>query len=232
MLVVQEGQVNSREGLAVFREALQRGMHFKVKSTAIDLPRDVQAVYGSVRFCELAMGREVTPECYPEWTRPFWHREIVTVRTAHNGRLTVITPHSELNFCKPAWTYKAGVAFFSKRGETYAGFPAYAPFYLSTVVRFVREWRLYVADGEVWAGGQYQGTSARCPDIPPSVQIPSGWCGTIDIGELATGELALVECHHPYACGWYGENEEQNLYVDWMIAGWDWMKQQPHTRGA
>jgi hypothetical protein len=63
------------------------------------------------------------------------------------------------------------------------------------------------------------------PDFFPrwlNIDWPKGWCGAADFGRLSSGEIALVECHHPYACGWYGE--DHSAYVIWVVEGWKMMQ--------
>jgi hypothetical protein len=60
----------------------------------------------------------------------------------------------------------------------------------------------------------------------PTVDIDfprSDWCGCIDFGVLDTGEIALVESQHPFACGWYGPVIDFKIYIDWIIAGWKFL---------
>jgi hypothetical protein len=33
--------------------------------------------------------------------------------------------------------------------------------------------------------------------------------------------MALVEANSPYACGWYGKQDD--LYVEWLVKGWDFL---------
>jgi len=47
----------------------------------------------------------------------------------------------------------------------------------------------------------------------------------VDFGSLLSGELALVEANHPFACGWYGPREQDHLYFGWLASGWKYMKE-------
>lgn len=75
-----------------------------------------------------------------------------------------------------------------------------------------------------WLGGWYSGVDEEdCPRAPElGIDFPIGFCGAVDFGILSTGELALVECHPPYACGWYGMDNQ--LYIDWLVSGWEYLK--------
>lgn len=32
-----------------------------------------------------------------------------------------------------------------------------------------------------------------------------------------------IEAVRPFACGWYGEKEDDQLYFQWLVDGWDYM---------
>ena len=99
-------------------------------------------------------------------------------------------------------------------------------YWCSEVVKFVNEWRYYVAAGEVVTTGWYDGEDENKPAPELPVDWPSNFSGAVDFGELEDGTIALVECHAPFACGWYGEDGEH--YVRWLIDSracreWWWM---------
>ena len=39
------------------------------------------------------------------------------------------------------------------------------------------------------------------------------------MGETEYG-ITLVEAHHPFSCGWYGSQQEEDLYIKWITNGW------------
>ena len=89
------------------------------------------------------------------------------------------------------------------------------------------EWRIYVTDGKMLAHYWYDGSDwDNEPEMPafPEVIIPKGWCGSIDMGILTTGEFALVECHMPYSVGWYGGLSVAGIYEEFSRKGWEYMK--------
>lgn len=154
---------------------------------------------GSVEFVEGAFsGIAPKPDFYPKWAADHLHREIET-RTV---------------FVKDANKYK-GMDTFVKE------------VHISEPVTFVDEWRYYVANGQSICNWWYQGNHDDCdkephgPELP--MDIPVGWCGSIDMGRLDTGEFALVECHHPYAIGWYGEMVNARDYFAFMVSGWQYL---------
>jgi hypothetical protein len=74
----------------------------------------------------------------------------------------------------------------------------------------------------VLTGEWYSGDEINMPDSPAlDIMIPNDYFGALDFGRLRSGELALVEANSPYACGWYGKNNE--IYVDWLIKGWNYL---------
>ena len=166
---------------------------------------------GTVDWCDLFLPKEKTvPDYYPEFLKDHLHRKIW--RTDKWPMMSGI-------FVKPADRHKRYNGFLSlggflkkKRG----------PHWCSDIVHFTNEWRYYVADGKVLAGEWYDGDDINTPDAPElNIDIPADYCGALDFGTLSTGEFALVEANCPYACGWYGKQNE--LYVEWLIKGWEYL---------
>lgn len=151
---------------------------------------------GSVEFVESVIGAQ-KPDFYPDWTKSAWHRRI---------------EKTELKFVKSASRYKGFEAFTDS-------------VYLSSPVDFVDEWRHYCINGVSRCSWWYQGNDATCdndPNGPPlPFDLPAGFCGAVDIGKLASGEIALVEVQHPYSIGWYGEQSDAQLYLEFLLAGWE-----------
>ena len=94
---------------------------------------------------------------------------------------------------------------------------------VSEPVTFVQEWRYYVANGRVVTTGWYIGHDDDEPAPDLGIEWPDGFSGAVDFGRLDDGRMALVECHAPFACGWYGERHED--YARWLFESWtsrDW----------
>ena len=121
-------------------------------------------------------------------------------------------------FVKSAEFYKAWPAKIVKKGEKLPD----GKLLISDVVEFVQEWRYYVANGEVLATGWYDGSDEDEPAPDLNIKWPKHFCGAVDFGRLSTGEIALVESQHPYACGWYGDDHK--AYIEWLIKGWEYMQ--------
>lgn len=150
---------------------------------------------GSVEFVESVIGPRL-PDCYPFWTCLHWHRRIERRRA----------------FVKSATSYKRREAFVDQ-------------VYLSDPVEFVDEWRHYVVGGVSLCSWWYAGDEDTC-DVDahgPGLlfEVPSGFCGAVDIGRLVDGRIALVEVGHPYAIGWYGDRADAAAYVAFLIRGWE-----------
>jgi hypothetical protein len=173
---------------------------------------------GTVEWCQQAMGWEPVPDYYPEWLREWRHRYFI-----QTDRECV----SEIDwFVKPEWGYKVGPTRIVRAGEMIP-----ARHWISEVVKFTQEWRYYVADGELLAAGWYDGTDEAEPAPVLNIDWPTGWCGAADFGRLDDGRIAVVEVHHPYACGNYLEAEECEAWVMWLELGWQWtMKQKDVLR--
>ena len=121
-------------------------------------------------------------------------------------------------FVKSAAGYKDFTAQIVEKNSPY---PSSGPLVFSEVVQFVQEWRYYVADGCVLTTGWYDGNDEDEPAPDLDIDWPEGFCGAVDFGRLSTGQIALVECQHPYACGWYGDDHA--AYVTWLVEGWKFM---------
>lgn len=175
-----------------------------------NIPNDYIAV-GNVEWCVSVLGKNITPDYYPIFLQNHLFRNVWK---------TDKWPLGEKVFVKPADIYKRFTGFITNGG--YKG-KKRGPYWCSDIVKFENEWRYYIADGKTLCGEWYWGDDINTPIAPElNIDIPTNWCGTLDFGQLSTGELALVEAHHPFACGWYGKNHE--LYVEWVVKGWNYLK--------
>jgi len=210
-IILQPGN-SSRETLKAYCAARSLGVECVCtnRSQYGDVP------VGDVPYCETVMiGQGIAvpkPDFYPVWLARWMKRDRYYVPEG-----TPISVSFRPWFIKPAGAYKTEPARI---------LPAYHPFpqghyVASEVVKFTQEWRYYVADGQVVTTGWYDGDNEDepAPDLP--IEWPSDFCGAVDFGRLDTGEIALVESHHPYACGWYGDDEE--LFLLWLITGWEYL---------
>jgi hypothetical protein len=168
---------------------------------------------GTVEWCEPSFGVH-RKDFYPEFLYKWRGREM---------RRFVGRPEFEYPvFMKDASAWKSG--FVSRVVEPGERVPN-KDWWLSERVDFRNEWRYYVADGSVVTTGWYQGEDEDEPAPKLAVEWPEGFSGAVDFGELACGDMALVECHAPFACGWYGDDHRD--YALWQAVGWeksDWWR--------
>jgi hypothetical protein len=168
---------------------------------------------GSVEWCIQSLGKEITPDYYPEWAKQYLYRKVWKEDKWILGKKL---------FVKPADRYKRFTGFVTtgtykkkKKGRLI----------WSEVVQFTNEWRYYVSAGKILCNGWYWGDEINTPDAPElTIDIPKDYYGALDFGTLKDGTLALVESQHPFACGWYGTQEQDYLYFQWLIDGWSWLR--------
>jgi len=177
-------------------------------------PEDVPEGYipsGNVDWCEKFLPKEKTvPNYYPEFLKDYLFRRVWW--TDH-------WPLGERVFIKPADRHKRFTGLLTTGGYRKK---KKGPYWCSEIVKFTNEWRYYVAEGKILTGEWYDGDEVNTPDAPAlNIEIPETYHGTLDFGTLTTGELALVEAHPPYACGWYGKDHK--LYVEWLVKGWKYL---------
>ena len=204
MIAVQPGY-SDREFLAVLQSGVR---HYRGE------PKEPShTVVGSVEWCERFLDPKPVPDYYPMWARDFMYRHTWRSERWQIGKIV---------FIKPADRYKRFTGFVTKDWGCTG--KQRGPYMVSTPVKFTQEWRYYVAAGEVLTAGWYDGTDEDEP-APTIEMFPEHVYGAVDTGRLSTGDLALVEYQHPYACGWYGDSSDHKKYVDWLIAGWAWLKE-------
>ena len=199
-----------KEESAILTYCILKRIPYKICNKVEDRPEGFIPC-GRVDWCDKFLPPERTvPDYYPYFLKGHLFRKIWKTDT---------WPMEAGIFVKPADRHKRYTGFISiggyrkkKRG----------PHWCSEAVHFVNEWRYYVADGKILTGEWYSGDEVNTPDAPElNIKIPFDYCGALDFGMLTTGELALVEANSPYACGWYGK--QNDLYVEWLVKGWKYM---------
>jgi hypothetical protein len=178
---------------------------------AADVPKD-WVPYGAVKWVDEIMGKQLTPDYYPDFLSS-WVKRKVWKETKW--------PYGSRVFIKPADQHKRFTGFITT--GTWKG-KKRGPYWCSEVVKFINEWRYYISWGEVVAARWYSGDEVNMPVAPPlSIIWPRDYCGAVDFGTLDNGEIALVEANEPYSCGWYGTYSEMEIFSDWIINGWQYM---------
>jgi len=206
-MILQKCERGQREQLQAAMGCTRLGIPWR---TSAEVGIAEECHVGSVEWCQQALRFAPHPNYYPYWLSSFWQRQIFS--SPHG----CVVGYASV-FAKPALAYKTGQAKVYQPGEN---IPPYS--ICSGVVKFVQEWRYYVADGELLAAGWYDGNDEDEPAPDLDIDWPKRFCGAVDFGRIDTGEIALVECHHPYACGNYLEADECEAWAMWLELGWEW----------
>ena len=212
---IQYSDHTSKEASAIIQYCIMERHPYKMVKETKSIHENFIPV-GSVEFCIEYLGVKVTPDYYPDFLKEHLHREVY--RTSE-------WPLNKKVFIKPSDKYKRFNGFITNGGYRKKKKP---PYWCSEVVDFVNEWRYYVSNGEILTGEWYYGDEINTPNAPEiSLNLPEGYCGCIDFGELSNGNMALVEAQHPFACGWYGK--DYNKYTEWIVNGWEYMLKYKET---
>ena len=205
-------QTNStREELVVIKYCITNRIPYKVFKD-IDLIPAGWIPVGSVEWVLKVIGRNITPNYYPEFLKNYLHRNIWFCNT---------WPTQPGIFVKPANRYKRFTGFVTKggyrkkkRGELVC----------SEIVNFQNEWRCYVSNGKILTAEWYAGTDEDMEFPGVGVDWPEGFCGAVDFGILSDSTtIALVESQHPFAIGWYGDSSKDKLYIEFLVTGWKYL---------
>lgn len=208
---IQKEEATSREGVAVHQTCVLEKWPVSIVSRPLDILSSGYIPCGTVEWVLGILGKNVIPDYYPDFLQNYLFRRVWKTEEWPLGKKV---------FIKPADRYKRFTGFITNGGYRKKKKP---PYWCSDVVSFRDEWRYYIANGKVLAAGWYWGDEDKQPD-PPKINIPfpSDYCGAVDFGMLETGEFALVEANHPFACGWYGTDHK--AYSIWLAEGWKWIK--------
>lgn len=166
---------------------------------------------GSVEWVMRIFGRNIIPNYFPDFVSPLLSRKVwKTDKWPLEGNI----------FIKPAEVYKKFTGFIKKKG--YKGKKS-GPYICSDVVTFVDEWRYYICNGIILVAEWYDGQNENSIAPILNIQIPPNYCCALDVGMLESGKVEVIECHHPFACGWYGKTGAKE-YAKWLAHGWKWIK--------
>lgn len=188
---------------------------------------DGDVVAGSVKFVRAALtSHGLTPPTqnpYPVELAPWLHRRVWRVASLGKA-LNLEGPV----FIRPAnrWKVFTGFVADSPNPAQVHGVSRHEPVWCAEVVRFVSEWRAYVARGVVRFVGfaKFGGDRSRTPDhdviraaVKAYASAPSGYA--IDFGVLDTGETALVEANDGFSVGAYDDVPAKD-YWDMIATRW------------
>ncbi|WP_454727911.1 MULTISPECIES: ATP-grasp domain-containing protein [Cupriavidus] len=170
------------------------------------------------------------PNPYPVSLRPWLHRKVKRLPMLRDA-LHELEQGRGACFVKPAdrWKRFTGFVASDPADLRFQGTSKRSPVWVSTPVRFLSEWRCYVAHGEIRAIAlaNYGGDPSVLPDegamrqacaaLQASGEAPAGY--VIDFGVLDTGETALIELNDGFSFGAYG-NVTGDVLLDVMSARW------------
>jgi len=196
----------SKEQMAISITANMDKIPCRIFHNTKDIP-DNWIPCGSVEWCESYIGKRFKPDYYPDFLQDYLHRKVWETNEWILGKKV---------FIKPSDRYKRFTGFVTSGGHKGK---RKGPYWCSEVVRFINEWRYYIANGRVLSGEWYSGDEINAPDAPDlKIDFPSEYCGAVDFGMTDNDQLVLVEANHPFACGWYGKKHE--IYTEWIVEGW------------
>ena len=217
-ITLQQTDFYSREALAIIYVCIRNECSIRSCIYGYDVFDDEIPV-GSVEFVESAIGKSFKPDYHPCWMNEFVIRKTwISTDLPEIGDCMVFKPNDKYKL------FDATTIEFMK--EELNGSKE---FFCQDLVNVENEWRIYVSDGKVWNCSWYKGPDED-KEFDQNVltkiidKIPEGWYGTIDMMETNNG-IELCECHHPYAIGWYGNSCENEKYFDFIIKGYDYLKE-------
>jgi hypothetical protein len=208
---IEKSHINSCEAKIISLYCLKNNLK---KEFLVEPKFDENTIsFGSVDFCEKFYGMNFVPNYYPEFlnrfiSRKIWQANILPIKYV---------------FAKPYDKYKRFSGKILQRFvrgapecvfmEEYRG-----PYWLSEIVEFSKEWRVYVANGKILAQYFYLGEEEDIPPPKVKVKFPNNFCGAVDFGML-NNRIELIESHHPFAIGWYGGFSEGEKYIEFLKTG-------------
>ena len=187
-----------------------------IKIHYFDKPEQVPTDFipaGKIDWVTGVLGHIPIPDYYPTFLQHLLYRKVWRADSWPLQRDIFIKP-----FDKPK-RFQAKITTGTYKGKKKG------PYWCSEKVVFNNEWRHYVVNGRIVYIGWYDGNDDDA--VPPLFDesiIPSDWCGVIDMGMLSTGEFALVEAAEPYSIGWYGKLSEGEIYANFLIEGWKYLR--------
>lgn len=213
IFALQHGD-KSQEAIAIHKTCILKNLGTVKYHKTLNTVSPNSIPCGSVEWCEAFIDGNIIPDYYPLFLVGFLNRRVWS---------SYAYPACEKKFIKPSDSYKRFTGHVTDGGYFQKYDP---PYWISDVVEFTNEWRYYVSNGKVLASGWYNGDEVNMPEAPElDIFIPKNYCGALDFGTTKENpdKLTLVEANHPYACGWYGKDDE--AYLKWIVDGWKYMKE-------
>lgn len=220
--IYHQKNVDSRAGQALARYALETDRRCLLFDSFEDIPTDhAGLISGSVETVQLALNRNFPATYFPTWAKPFAGRNISYV-----DRISDLPKVP--SFLKPSDFLKRFDGFLWDGKSEMIESP---PFEVQSPVEILSECRYYVTNGQVVASGWYSPTlidEIESPALPRDLIIPNDWSGTIDCGKTTEHDSIVIECHYPFACGWYGDSKDFMIFGKWLEDGWKYLSTIKH----
>jgi len=180
---------------------------------------------GSVTDCRFALTRmglrDFDIDCYPSELTSFLGRDIQTIL------IQDILKIKDTKFVKPVKP-KRFAAFTTDEEDYYMRLMNTdddEKIYVSDIMHFQSEWRVYIHDNKIEAICNYKGDPTLFPNVSNVYAMIHSWkgpkCYVLDIG-VSDGMTLLVEFNDFYSIGNYGLFPEK--YVEMLIARWNEFK--------
>jgi hypothetical protein len=168
---------------------------------------------GTVEWFLKVTGWEIKPDTFPSFLSSWVKREVWEDND---------WPLGQKVFIKPSDRYKR---FDGKITDgTYRG-KKKPPYLCSEIDTFIDEYRYYIINGKVLYAAWYIGNTHEDKAAPElDIQFPSYYCGAVDFGMTTDRGLALIEAHHPFACGWYGTLTNYEIYGKFIVEGYEYLR--------
>lgn len=196
---------DTRNGVSIVATCSMQKIPYVIVSNPSDIPEGFTP-FGNVAWIESILDKKIKPDYFPDFTKTLLKRKIwIQDEWPNNG-----------THAKPADQYKR------YQGRLADATVEVGPHTCSEFVEFENEWRYYISKGEVVSAFWYSGKEeTEAPELP--LEIPKDWHGTLDIGSTSNG-LQIIEAHHPFSCGWYGDTYRAEKYLEWLHTGWLYMQ--------
>lgn len=189
-------------------------------------------VVGGILFMKHALrayGKELSEHIpYPECLLHLMQRDVWYLPSLRQAK--ELLDKGEKFFIKPqGWKCFTGFVAESSDDFRFNGTSGQQPVIISDLVKFVSEYRYYVAKGVIVASAHYEGDVDQIPNLPivqsavntlTADKAPAGY--VIDFGVLENGNTVLVEINDGWSVGAYGNITGTQLW-EVLAARWQEM---------
>lgn len=218
-----------REHLAIINYCMNHGIPWHMSPEAVEGEIPV----GSVEYCYNEYDRRFGINCpidfFPKFLRNYLKRDVLLIEV-YNGNIdncALVSSRHQVGWPVEAlwkidWFVKSATVFKDDNNGFVSGTKLHTLkndlYYITEPFNIVNEFRYYVAKGRLIDVGWYDGDDEDA--IPPQLPIifPPDFSGAVDFATTPGNNIELMESHPPFACGWYGE--DNNKYAEWMIQSW------------